>query len=295
VTLGDATVAKFAALQTWVRGTERAPHKPLLVLLALGRLQQGCDRLMSFESIEQELAHLLIEFGPSRKSVHPEYPFWRLQSDKVWEVETPSNLIRRQGNSDPLKSQMRSLGVKGGFTQELFDTFKSHPEIARTLGRVLLESNFPSSLRESIAGAVGLDLEASTRHTNRDTNFRREVISAWGHQCAFCGFDLKVDNADLGLEAAHVRWVQFGGPDILENGIACCSLHHQALDRGAIGLDTDLRIIVSSRVHGGNYFRDHFIPLHGTFLLKPTRIAALPRREYLIWHRKEVFRGEPRG
>jgi hypothetical protein len=61
VTLGDATINKFAELQTWKRDGERAPHKPLLILLALGRLQRGDDRLMSFVSIEKDLSQLLVE------------------------------------------------------------------------------------------------------------------------------------------------------------------------------------------------------------------------------------------
>jgi putative restriction endonuclease len=294
LTLGDSIIKKFADLQRWKRDGERAPHKPLLILLALGRLYQGSARLMTFTSVEKELAQLLIEFGPPRKSVHPEYPFWRLQRDNVWEVQVPHNLTLRQSNSDPLKSQLRTAGVAGGFTEELYSLLKAHPEIGRTLARVILQANFPASLENTIAVAVGLDLDATVRHVQRDASFRREVISAWGHQCGFCGYDLKIDSADLGLEAAHIRWVQFGGPDMLENGICCCSIHHQALDRGAIGVDTDLRIIVSSNVHGGHYFREHFSTLHGRSLIKPSRNAALPKAKFLSWHRKEVFRGEPR-
>lgn len=294
MTLGDATIKKFADLQTWKRDGERAPHKPLLILLALGRLYQGHDRLLAFTSVEHELSQLLVEFGPPRKSLHPEYPFWRLQRDNVWEVQVPHNLTLRQSNTDPLKSELRTAGVGGGFTEELYSVLKTHPEIGRTLAKTLLEANFPVSLQREIAVAVGLDLDATIRPVQRDANFRREVISAWGHQCGFCGFDLKLDGADLGLEAAHIRWVQFGGPDMLDNGICCCSIHHQALDRGAIGIDEDLRIIVSSKVYGGNYFREHFSILHGSSLIKPSRSAAFPKAEFLRWHRKEVFRGEPR-
>jgi putative restriction endonuclease len=185
-------------------------------------------------------------------------------------------------------------GVSGGFPKELYFTLQMHPEITRTLARMLLEANFPESMEREIAAAVGLDLDATSRSAQRDGAFRREVISAWGHQWGFCGYDLKMDNADFGLEAAHIRWVQSGGPDILENGISCCSIHHQALDRGAIGVDKDLRIVVSSRVHGGDYFRRHFSLLHGSLMIKPSRAAAFPKPEFLAWPMKQVFRGEPR-
>jgi len=35
-----------ANIKMWQRGDQRAPHKPLLLLYALGRLSQGESRLM---------------------------------------------------------------------------------------------------------------------------------------------------------------------------------------------------------------------------------------------------------
>jgi putative restriction endonuclease len=54
------------------------PHKPLLVLFALGRLQSGSPRLLPFDEGENPLTRLLEEFGPPRKSIHPELPFYHL-------------------------------------------------------------------------------------------------------------------------------------------------------------------------------------------------------------------------
>jgi putative restriction endonuclease len=106
---------------------------------------------------------------------------------------------------------------------------------------------------------------------------------------------VKLDNADLGIEAAHIRWVQSGGPDTTDNGLACCSIHHQAFDRGAITISHDLLILVSSRVHGGGKLDDLFLALHGEPLPKPALKTAQPRREFLEWHRSEVFRGVARS
>ena len=52
------------------------------------------------------------------------------------------------------------------------------------------------------------------------------------------------------MEAAHVRWHCYDGPDELANGLALCSLHHKALDRGALGLTEDGRVQISSDLHG---------------------------------------------
>lgn len=171
MTLGDSTIQKFATLQTWKRKGERAHHKPLLALLALGQLQRGEERLIAFNTWEPELKRLLIDFGPPRHSSHPEYPFWRLQTDGVWEVQSEQTLVRRRGSSDPLKSVLRSQNVSGGFTRELYKTLKAHPEIVRALGSMLLDAHFPSSLHTTIAMAVGLELEATTRNSQRDASF----------------------------------------------------------------------------------------------------------------------------
>lgn len=76
---------KVDSLNVWCRGGQRAPHKPLLLLLALGRLSQGQQSLL-FSECEAELAELIREFGPTRDSYHPEYPFCRLRRDEIWQV-----------------------------------------------------------------------------------------------------------------------------------------------------------------------------------------------------------------
>src|SRR5262245_4015435 len=97
---------RIQTLKRWKRGEVRAPHKPLLVLLSLARLTQGKERLESFENLEGPLQRLLEQFGPYRRRVHPEYPFWRLQNDRLWEVPNGSSLARRKSNTDPPKSEL---------------------------------------------------------------------------------------------------------------------------------------------------------------------------------------------
>jgi hypothetical protein len=80
------------------QGGQRAPHKPLLVLYALGRWSQGNQADIPVKDIDRDLTLLLKEFGPPRQSYHPEYPFWRLQNDGAWQVRADGPLKRRQGN-----------------------------------------------------------------------------------------------------------------------------------------------------------------------------------------------------
>jgi putative restriction endonuclease len=71
-------------LSIWKKGDQRAPHKPLLILFALGQLQADKPRFISYEVTREKLTELLREFGPLRKSYHPEEPFVRLRRDGIW-------------------------------------------------------------------------------------------------------------------------------------------------------------------------------------------------------------------
>src|SRR5262249_22937873 len=82
----------FDKLNVWRRGGQRAPHKPLLVLYALGRLSRGDTTDIPCRDVEHDLTDLLQEFGPPRRSNHPDFPFWRLQNDGVWKVSAAGPL-----------------------------------------------------------------------------------------------------------------------------------------------------------------------------------------------------------
>ena len=62
---------KLDELNVWKRGDERAPHKPMLLLLAMGRAVRGEERLVSFREIEAPLTDLLRHFGPPAPCLPP--------------------------------------------------------------------------------------------------------------------------------------------------------------------------------------------------------------------------------
>lgn len=97
---------KFSEISIWKRGAERAPHKPLLLLLSLAKCASNEDRLIPYLKVDKELGVLLREFGPTRKSYHPEYPFWWLRSDGIWELVNAENVETRKNHSNPRKSEL---------------------------------------------------------------------------------------------------------------------------------------------------------------------------------------------
>lgn len=277
-------------LNIWRRGGERAPHKPLLMLLALARLGRGETRLAEFRDLEEPLQRLLEQFGPPRKSIHPEYPFWRLQHDGLWEVPDQGVLPARALSGDPPKAELRKHRIKGGFPEPIYEVLRHDRRVREEVVRKLLEGHFPSSLHQDLLDELRLFLQSRKALRPREASFRLTVIQAYQHRCAVCNFDLKVRSTDLALEAAHIRWHQAGGPDEVQNGMALCAIHHKALDYGAIGLSDDLTLLVSSEMHGQNWAEQLFYAFAGRKVSKPIRSAWEPAIDCIRWHRREVFR-----
>ncbi len=61
----DEILKAFDNIRVWQHGDRRTPHKPLLILMALGNLMRGEKLRVGFAEIESKLGRLLEEFGPS--------------------------------------------------------------------------------------------------------------------------------------------------------------------------------------------------------------------------------------
>ena len=280
---------RISSLNVWRRRSERAPHKPLLLLVALARVTQGADRLIKFEELDTILHRLLLQYGPPRHSVHPEYPFWRLQADGIREVVSSQSLTPRRGNTDPLKSELLMYGVKGGFPENIWSEFCGDRAFLEKVARMLLEAHFPESFHDDILTDVGLVLSSTVLPCRRRADFSANVLKAYGNCCAVCGYDVRVGQGTLGIEAAHIKWHQAGGPDEIHNGLALCTIHHKALDYGAIGI-TDARTIILSCDVSGSSVATWFEPFHGKPLRRAGRNDWAPKLDYIRWHTVEVFR-----
>ena len=283
---------KFAGLRVWGRGDQRAPHKPLLVLLALADCATGRDRLMPFAEVAPRLTRLLEEFGPSRKSVHPEYPVWRLQTDGIWEIPEAEKIIVGPFG-DPSKASLVNANARGGLKEEIFSDLSKHPELISLIAKDLLTQHFPDSCHEDILLACGFSSDEAAptaSQQKRDPEFRFRILSLYQSKCAVCGFDLRLGNNPICLEAAHIKWHQAGGPNIEQNGLALCSMHHKMFDRGAFTIENDMTIKVSEYAAGSNGLEEWLLRFSGHKLQLPRSSNYFPDAKFLQWHVKEVFR-----
>lgn len=215
----------------WKKGGRRAPHKPSLLLLALGRVHREEDRLGQYGGdIEERLRRLLIRFGPPRRAHHPEEPYKRLQRDGLWEIPGYDELPSTKSGGPLLKALRES---QGGFPEPLYRLLRSDPMLVIETAQEILDGHFPRSVHADIRDAVGVPEYLYSRPLaeehlvgeKRDPGFRHKVLRAYQRRCAVCGFDVRMEDRLLGLEAAHIKWHAAGGPDIVPNGLALCMLH----------------------------------------------------------------------
>ncbi len=291
---------RLSSLRQHQRNGRRSPHKPLLMLLALGRIAATGSSELPWSVAEVELADLITEFGqPSRtaRAQSAAYPFTRLRADGVWtlDADVKMDLVR------PLSEQH----VTGRFASPLEAAFRADPALIRAVARDLVTSNFPETIASDVLEAVGLDHVSvltgvttrpgagavpSQRH--RDPAWRSAVLQAWDRQCAFCGYDGQIAGACIGVEAAHVRWFAFGGPDTLDNGLALCVLHHKLFDAGVLGLDKGLRVQVSVAFSARTDAGRAVYGLHHR-MLSPRPGTPTPSSDHISWHIREVFKSQP--
>ena len=299
----EEIIQRFESLNTWSSGGLRAPHKPLLVLYAIGRLLRDGIRLIPYTEVEADLGRLLQQFAPRQSKQGTEYPFWRLRKNKVWEV-THANKIRQTKSEDAFITDLRRYKVSGGFTEGIFCGLQGDSGLALEIVQRLLVGHFPSTIFEDILQEAGfrfplqigrLDLLSLFAITPpRDPNFRVNILRAYEYKCAVCGFDVRLGDTPVALEAAHIQWHQAGGPDEPINGLALCSLHHKLFDRGAFTLSNQLQILVSDDAHGSVGFQEWLMRFHGTEISFPQRQSYYPDGNYTGWHVREVFQGNPR-
>lgn len=271
----------------------RAVHKPLLVLLMLARVQRIGSARAQFDEIEPQLEQLIAEFGRtshSRPRAH--YPFWYLKSDGFWTIDSEPQLIHRWGKAEPRVSSLRELKVAAGFSEPVAARLLADASLVREAAIRVLRAAFPETRYVDVLDAVGLQLAIEVVATRRDAAFRREILRAYGAKCAVCGYSGRLGLQPVGIEAAHIKWVQFGGPNEIPNGISMCSLHHKLFDVGAFTAQPkDLRILVSPEFDGGDALTANLITMAASnaTLASPLRPQERPHTRFLEWHAAEVF------
>ena len=279
---------RFSKLQIWSSKGQRAPHKPLLVLWGIGRCLRGERRLVSYREADRELAKLLSSFGPHRKVVHTEAPFWRLQNDGVWEIRN-ANRVTVGAGGNAHKSSLLEQDIHAGFPKAIHAILQANEELSERVARSLVGAHFPWTLHDEILQAVGIDSRfEESRRRHRDSRFREAVLEAYGYRCAVCEFAVRLNEVPVALDAAHIRWHRARGPDEVRNGLALCSLHHRLFDKGAFTLSPHGSVVVAKTASGRGL--DETLGKFDSKLISlPVKDVDAPDPSFSNWHTREVF------
>lgn len=122
---------RTAGLRQWSRDGVRAPHKPLLLLYALGRFQADAEGELRYSAVEGDLKRLLAEYGPARGST-PACPFHHLVSDGLWEVRTDHGV----GSPGTGVRELRAGRAAGRLVPELRAALRREPSMLGRMARV---------------------------------------------------------------------------------------------------------------------------------------------------------------
>lgn len=298
----DEILQAFDRMRVWQRGDQRAVHKPLLVLYALSKVGAGETAMMDWNDAEPTLKELLEEFGPDGSDSSRHYPFWHLKTDGLWQLDGPAEILARPPGATPSLTELRKNNVRGGFPTALLEALKRDPQLVATIAQRIVDAHFPESIRNEVLAAVGLPTEpvasisGHEQTRRRDPAFREKVLLAYQYKCGVCGHDLRLGRQTIGLEAAHIKWFQAKGPDVVPNGIALCSMHHKVFDLGAFTILPDTyQIVFSQHLNGSDETAARMLAYQGVGLILPQSDEYLPQPEFLVWHRKWVFKNPARA
>lgn len=213
---------------------------------------------------------------------------------------TPGSIAMRLNNFasvDPYH-QLRGIGgLPGGRKQvePIWNEFINNKEellfeserILAAKEKTVIEDKFAEILKgtEHLKGEYKLR-EVKTR-VNQNV-FRQIVMANYDNKCAITGIDIP----DL-LVASHIIPWSKNEQERLnpENGICLSPLFDQAYDKGYIGINEKLEILLSTdlrRKYKKDYFIKHFDYLNGLKITLPKKYY--PRKEFLEYHRDVIFR-----
>lgn len=281
----------IAEITPWQSGNRRAPHRPLLLLQVISNVQRRLPRLTLYADLEPTLRTALRTFGPVRKSDHPEYPFWHLQSSGIWEVQADKPIKLRKGSVNPSTKGLVTNSARGGLIAEWHELLGGSPNLQAELIHDILDKHFPEGIHDDIISFFGLQVHGKPNQGGlAPSAFHTQVLEAYSGRCSVTGFAVRLDGPTLGVESSHILWPQAGGRNEVSNGLALTTLHRKLFQLGVFTVDLSYRVRVSPVAKGPEAFISALKRFEGKKISLPTDAKLRPSHKSLEWHRKEVWR-----
>jgi putative restriction endonuclease len=115
--------------------------------------------------------------------------------------------------------------------------------------------------------------------------FRALVADAYQWRCSITG-----ERTQPVLEAAHIKPYSKEGPHAVNNGLLMRSDFHILFDRGYIGIDSDFKIKISSKIKEEfKNGREYYAYQNQKLKVFPEERSEYPSQEYLEWHLNHCY------
>ena len=275
------------------QGLGVALKKPLLLLLILSHFENGKIRenQIRFTDVEEALASLIREFGgrPTTSGPRPEQPYDHMRGSPFWQLHVPGGVPKSRRRTLPV-TVLRHAASYAKIENRIFQVLLKSGKARREVFDTILNNWWPQSVHGDIRQSLDFTGPDYLREEEILTGFSDRVRANYRHRCAVCGFDALLNKMPFGLDAAHIQWRTQGGPDLIENALALCKIHHWAMDRGVITFSRELKIqVVEVFVARDRVSRTAFEDFRNRKMQKYRDRA--PLEKYLSWHRENVFLG----
>lgn len=148
-------VQQFEEIRVSSVGGQPALHKPLLLLIALGRCASSAERLEAFAYYDELLSRLFTEAYPDGlKNGNTHYPFGKLENDGLWYIEK-SDLLKRTSAGHLHKSELLDKNIKGGFTDQIWSRLSSDPNLLISVVSSVLQRFFAKDAHDRLLSLCG--------------------------------------------------------------------------------------------------------------------------------------------
>ena len=273
----------------------RALHKPLLVLLMMGRYWHNKTRLVSFPEIKDLLTELLCNFYERKEYKFPEDPFVHLEKE-FWDVEDAASLVEERNEKNKISPAGRIRILRGeiraGFCQDWYLRMVHNKYFLLELVFLVFKRYFPEQSHCRLLRYIGIPSEDSRAGLAAEREFKEEVLKLYNYQCSLCRCpEGPLADIRVVLQATHIKWPVAGGPWACNNAIALCSNHKGLFDAGAFTLvPAGDRIQISSQYHAAEDSSNHLYSYQNSLLVRPKQEEDWPSRKYIDWHNEVIFR-----
>lgn len=297
-------VKKFSALKRGSVKGVKAPHKPILLLAAIEGVEKkeiNSNKIkISAELVASFKDHWSQLVKDSRFSENFSLPFFHLQSDGFWHLQTLPGREILLNSSHSIKSfaHLKEVIAFAYFDEELYHLLANEPT-RQILKQTLLESYFPNARLQPIkligeiinqilhepaavykTKAEGFDEEEIFV---RSGIFKKEIPKIYNYACAISGMRIITDADVQMIDACHIVPFSESHDDTITNGISLCPNLHRAFDRGLISLDAEYRVLVKSFTEQENFYS--IKQFEGNQMRLPNNKHYFPAQENLAAHR----------